>query len=467
MNNHQTDVVVIGSGPGGYVAAIRASQLGLKTICVERAEVGGICLNWGCIPTKALLKSAEMIHHIEHAKDFGIEVSDFSFEVSKIVDRSRKVADKMSKGVQFLFKKNKVQVVTGSGKIKTKNEVEVIDENGKVTDLISAKNIIIATGARPRMFPGIDVDFEKIITSKQAMIPKEKPESIIIMGAGAIGVEFGYFYNSIGSKVTIIEMMDRLLPIEDAEVSKELLKYYKKYGINVLTNTKVLSAKATSKGAEIKIQKKDGSEEILTADLALNAIGIQANIENIGLENVGIELERNFIKINQFMQTNVPNIYAIGDVAGAPWLAHKASAEAIEAAEHIAGHQVSGVDYNNIPGCTYCIPQVASVGITEEKAKEMGYEIKVGKFPFAASGKATAIGDNSGFTKVIFDAKYGEVLGVHMIGPDVTEMIAEAGLARAIGATGKSIYKTIHAHPTLSEAIMEASAAAYGEAVNI
>lgn len=467
MNNIQTDVVVIGSGPGGYVAAIRASQLGLKTICIERAEVGGICLNWGCIPTKALLKSAEMIHHIKDSSSYGIEVSAFSFDVAKIVDRSRKVADKMSKGVQFLFKKNKVQLVSGNGRIKSKNEVEVIDSTGNVTDLIQTKNIIIATGARPRMFPGIDVDFEKIITSKQAMSPKTKPESIIIMGAGAIGVEFAYFYNSVGTKVTIIEMMDRLLPIEDEEISKELQKYYKKYGINILTKTKVISAKATENGTEVKIQKEDGSEDTLTADLALNAIGIQANIENIGLENVGIELNRNFIKVNKFLQTNVPNIYAIGDVAGAPWLAHKASAEGIEAAEHIAGLEVHGIDYNNIPGCTYCIPQVASVGLTEKAAKEQGMELKIGKFPFSASGKATAIGDNSGFVKVIFDAKYGEVIGVHMIGPDVTELIAEAGLARSVGATGKSIFKTIHAHPTLSEAIMEAAASAYGEAVNI
>jgi dihydrolipoamide dehydrogenase len=408
-----------------------------------------------------------MIHHIKDSAAFGIDVKEFTYDVSKIVERSRKVADKMSKGVQFLFKKNKVQVVAGNASIKTKNEIEVTDKDGNITDTIQSKFIIIATGARPRMFPGIEVDFEKIITSKQAMTPKSKPESIIIMGAGAIGVEFAYFYSSVGTKVTIIEMMDRLLPIEDEEVSKELQKYYKKYGINVLTKTRVLSAKTNANGAEVKIQKEDGSEEILTADLALNAIGIQANIENIGLENVGIEFEKNFIKINKFLQTNVPNIYAIGDVAGAPWLAHKASAEGIEAAEHIAGHNVHGIDYNNIPGCTYCIPQVASVGITEAKAKELGYEIKVGKFPFAASGKATAIGDNSGFTKIIFDAKYGEVLGVHMIGPDVTELIAEAGLARSIGATGKSIFKTIHAHPTLSEAFMEAAASAYGEAVNI
>ncbi len=467
MNQHQADLVVIGSGPGGYVAAIRATQLGLKTICIEKAELGGICLNWGCIPTKALLKSAEIIHHIKESTNFGIKVNDFSFELKDIVARSRKVADKMSKGVQFLFKKNKVQTLVGHGVIKNPNSVVVNDQNGNPTDIIETKYIMIATGARPRMFPGIEVDHQVIITSREAMTLDTKPETMIVMGAGAIGVEFAYYYSSVGTKVTIIEMMDRLLPVEDEEVSKELLKHYKKYGIDVLTNTRVVSAKVVNGKAEVTIQDKDGKEKVLTSDIALNAIGIQANIENIGLENVGIELERNFIKINKFMQTNVSNIYAIGDVAGAPWLAHKASAEGIEAAEHIAGHKINGIDYNNIPGCTYCIPQVASVGLTEAKAKELGYELKIGKFPFAASGKATAIGDNSGFVKVIFDAKYGEVLGVHMIGPDVTELIAEAGLARSIGATGKSIMKTIHAHPTLSEAIMEAAANAYGEAVNI
>lgn len=467
MNQHQADLVVIGSGPGGYVAAIRATQLGLKTICIEKAELGGICLNWGCIPTKALLKSAEMIHHIKESANFGIKVNDYSFDVKDIVTRSRKVADKMSKGVQFLFKKNKIQTILGHGTIKNANSVEVVDKDGTPTDTIQTKYIMIATGARPRMFSGIEVDRKAIITSREAMTLDTKPDSLIVMGAGAIGVEFAYYYSSLGTKVTIIEMMDRLLPIEDEEISKELLKYYKKYGIEVLTNTKVVSAKVVDGKAEVTIQDKEGKEKSLTSDIALNAIGIQANIENIGLENVGIELEKNFIKINKHMQTNIPNIYAIGDVAGAPWLAHKASAEGIEAAEHIAGHNVQGIDYNNIPGCTYCIPQVASVGLTEAKAKELGYELKIGKFPFAASGKATAIGDNSGFVKVILDAKYGEVLGVHMIGPDVTELIAEAGLARSIGATGKSIIKTIHAHPTLSEAFMEAMASAYGEAVNI
>jgi dihydrolipoamide dehydrogenase len=344
--------------------------------------------------------------------------------------------------------------------------VEVQDKSGAVTDTISCKNIIVATGARPRMFPGIDVDRERVITSHEAMVQKEIPKAMIVMGAGAIGVEFAYFFNAFGTKVTIIEMQKNILPIEDVEVSKELEKHYKKYGVEMLTETRVLSAKTVGKGVEVKIQKKDGSEETLKADLALNAIGIQANIENIGLEAAGVATERGFIKIDKFLRTNVAGIYAIGDVAGAPWLAHKASAEGITVAEVIAGHHTDGVDYNNIPGCTYCNPQVASIGLTEEKAKAAGYEIKVGKFPFTAAGKAHAIGEAKGFVKLIFDAKYGELLGAHMIGPDVTEMIAEMGLARSLEATGPAIFKTMHAHPTLSEAVMEAAAAAYGEAVN-
>lgn len=467
MNNHDADVVVIGSGPGGYVAAIRAAQLGLKTICVERSELGGICLNWGCIPTKALLKSAEMINHFKEAEAYGLNPVNTSFDIQKIVDRSRKVADKMSKGIQFLFKKYKVQLVVGNGTIKTPTQVEVRDNDGNLTDSINAKNIIIATGARPRMFPGIEVDRKSIITSREAMIPDKTPESIIIMGAGAIGVEFAYFYNALGTKVTIVEMMDRILPIEDEEISKELGRIYKKYGITILTKTKVISATAKKKGVEVKVQKDDGTETTLTGDLALNAIGIQGNIENIGLENIGIDLQKGFIKVNNHLQTNIPNVFAIGDVAGAPWLAHKASAEGIEAAEFIAGHNTNGIDYNNIPGNTYCIPQVASVGLTEAKAKEQGYTVKIGKFPFTASGKATAIGETNGFVKVIIDEKYGEILGVHMIGPDVTELIGEATLARSVDATGKALFKTIHAHPTLSEALMEATAMAYNEAVNI
>ncbi len=466
MAQHQCDLVVIGAGPGGYVAAIRASQLGLKTICVEAEHLGGICLNWGCIPTKALIKNAEYMHFLNHAGDFGFNVKGVDVDFSKVVQRSRGVADQMSKGIAFLFKKYKVQSVMGFGVIKAPGSVEVKDKSGAVTDTISCKNIIVATGARPRMFPGIDVDRERVITSHEAMVQKEIPKAMIVMGAGAIGVEFAYFFNAFGTKVTIIEMQKNILPIEDVEVSKELEKHYKKYGVEMLTETRVLSAKTVGKGVEVKIQKKDGSEETLKADLALNAIGIQANIENIGLEAVGVATERGFIKIDKFLRTNVAGIYAIGDVAGAPWLAHKASAEGITVAEVIAGHHTDGVDYNNIPGCTYCNPQVASIGLTEEKAKAAGHEIKVGKFPFTAAGKAHAIGEAKGFVKLIFDAKYGELLGAHMIGPDVTEMIAEMGLARSLEATGPAIFKTMHAHPTLSEAVMEAAAAAYGEAVN-
>jgi dihydrolipoamide dehydrogenase len=466
MAQHQADVVVIGSGPGGYVAAIRASQLGLKAVCVEAEHLGGICLNWGCIPTKALIKNAEYMHFLNHADEFGFGVKGVDVDFTKVVQRSRGVADQMSKGIAFLFKKYKVQSVMGFGVIKNPGMVEVKDKSGAVTDTITTKNIIVATGARPRMFPGIDVDRERVITSHEAMVQKEIPKSLIVMGAGAIGVEFSYFYNAFGTKVTIIEMMPNILPIEDIEVSKELEKHFKKYGIELLTETRVLSAKKAGKGVEVVIQKKDGSQETLKADLALNAIGIQGNIENIGLEQNGVQIERGFIKVDKHLRTNVPNIYAIGDIAGPPWLAHKASAEGIAAAEVIAGHHTSGVDYSNVPGCTYCQPQVASIGLTEAKAKAAGYEVKVGKFPFTAAGKAHAIGEAKGFVKMVFDAKYGELLGAHMIGPEVTELIAEMGLARALEATGPTIFKTMHAHPTLSEAIMEAAATAYGEAVN-
>jgi dihydrolipoamide dehydrogenase len=467
MNNYNCDLVVIGSGPGGYVAAIRAAQLGLNTICVEREDLGGICLNWGCIPTKALLKSAEYMEFLHHASDFGLEVKEPGYNFPKVISRSRDVANKMSNGIGFLFKKYKVQSVKGFGSIKAVGAVEVKDADGNLTDTITCKNIIIATGGRARMFPGIEVDHKKVITYREALVQPEVPKIMLIMGAGAIGVEFAYFFNAFGAKVTIIEMLDRLLPIEDADISNELGRHYKKAGINVLTNTKVISAKTVDGGVEIKIQKKDGKEEALTADLALNAIGISPNTENIGLEALGIEQNRGYIKVDKHMKTNIDGIYAIGDVAGAPWLAHKASAEGIVAAEIIAGHTNEGIDYKNIPGCTYCQPQVASIGMTEAKAKEAGYELKIGKFPFTASGKAWGIGEAKGFVKIIFDAKYGEVLGAHMIGPDVTELIGEIGLARALEATGKTIFKTIHAHPTLSEAVMEAAAAAFGDAVNI
>ena len=467
MNTHTFDLVVIGSGPGGYVAAIRAAQLGLKVACVERDRLGGVCLNWGCIPSKSLLKNAEYMNFLKHADEYGFGVKNLEVDFTKVISRSRGVADRMSGGVAFLFKKNKITQIKGWGSIKTNTTVEVKDEKGAVTDLITAKTIMVATGARPRMIPGIEVDREYVLTSTEAMLQQKTPKSLIVMGAGAIGIEFAYFYQSFGTAVTVIEMQDRILPVEDDDVCKELRKTFERDGMKILTETKVMSAKKKGKGVEVIVERKDGTKETLTADLALNAIGVQGNIENIGLENVGITVERGWIKVDKYLRTNVPNIYAIGDVAGAPWLAHKASAEGVVAAEHIAGHHTDGVDYNNIPGCTYCQPQVASVGLTEKKAKEAGYEVKVGKFPFTANGKAHGIGKAQGFVKLVFDAKYGEVLGAHLIGPDVTEMIGELGIARALGATGPAIFKTVHAHPTLSEAIMESAALAYDECVNL
>lgn len=466
MNTHQCDVVVIGSGPGGYVAAIRASQLGLRTICVEQDRLGGVCLNWGCIPTKALLKNAEYMHFLQHSKDFGIAIEKFQINFPQVIKRSRDVADRMSNGVAFLFKKYKVQHIQGFGVVKSPAQVDVLDESGTVTDRIETKHIIVATGARPRVIPGIEVDRHRILTSKEALLLEEIPESIIIMGAGAIGVEFAYYFNAFGSQVTIIEMMDRILPIEDEEISKELSRHFRKYGIRMLTGTKVVSAKSTGNGVEVVVQKQDGTQETLTAAYGLNAIGVQGNVENIGLETVGVTVERNQIVVDEYMRTNVPGIYAIGDVAKAPWLAHKASAEGILCVEYIAGKKVHPINYQNIPACTYCQPQVASVGLTEAQAKEAGYSVRIGKFPYTANGKAHGIGEARGFVKLVFDEKYGELLGAHMIGPEVTEMIAELTLARNLEATGETIIKTIHPHPTLSEAIMEAAAEAYGESVN-
>ena len=467
MNQHTFDLVVIGSGPGGYVAAIRAAQLGLTVACVERDKLGGVCLNWGCIPSKSLLKNAEYMNFLKHADDYGFGLKDIAVDFPKVIARSRGVADKMSNGVSFLFKKHKVTLIKGWGTIKTATTIEVADEKGVITDNITSKNIMIATGARPRQIPGIDVDREFILTSTEAMLQQKTPKSLIVMGAGAIGIEFAYFYQSFGTAVTVVEMLDRVLPVEDEDISKELRKTLERDGMKIITESKVISAKKKGKGVEVVIEKKDGTKETLTADLGLNAIGVQGNIENIGLENVGVALERGWITVDKYCRTNVPNIYAIGDVAGAPWLAHKASAEGLVAAEHIAGHHTDGVDSSNIPGCPYCQPQVASIGRNEKKAKEAGYEIKVGKFPFTANGKAHGIGKAQGFVKLIFDATYGEILGAHMIGPDVTELIAEIGIARALGATGPTIFKTIHAHPTLSEAIMESAALAYGECVNL
>ncbi len=466
MANLDCDIAVIGSGPGGYVAAIRASQLGLKTICIEKGDLGGVCLNIGCIPTKALLKSAEYANFLKHSNEFGFSINNVETDYNQVIERSRKVSAQMSGGVKQLFKKNKVQEVKGWGKINKAKSIDVYDEAGNITDTINAKNIIIATGARPRVLPGIEVDKKRVITSTQALLGRELPKSIIIMGAGAIGVEFAYFFNSFGANVTIVEFLDRILPIEDADISKELERNFRKYGIAIKTKSKVVSAVAKGDGVEVVIEN-NGKTEVLNADFALNAIGIQPNTENIGLEEVGVITERGFIKVDEHCRTNIENVFAIGDVAGAPWLAHKASAEAISTVEFIAGHHNNGVDYNNIPGCTYCNPQVASVGLTEEKAKAAGYELKIGKFPFMASGKAHGIGEAKGFVKLVIDAKYGEILGAHLIGPDVTELIGEVTFARQVEADAKSLFKTIHAHPTLSEAIMEAAAQAYGEAVNI
>ncbi|MFN4110726.1 MAG: dihydrolipoyl dehydrogenase [Ignavibacteria bacterium] len=466
MSEQIYDIAVLGGGPGGYVTAIRSAQLKFKTAIIEKDKLGGICLNWGCIPTKALLKNAEVIHTIKKASEYGINIKEFSFDFAKIIKRSRDVSTRIVKGVEFLMRKNKIDKYDGFGKLIDENTIEVTDASGNKS-LVKAKNIIIATGARPRQIPGIEIDRKSIITSSEAMILERQPKDMIIIGAGAIGVEFAYFYNELGTKVTLIEMMPQILPVEDEEVSKTLEKEFVKNGIRILTSTKVLSAKTTSKGVEVKVDA-NGKEETLTAEIALVAIGVQGNIENIGLEQVGVKTEKSFILVNkETYQTNVSGIYAIGDVNGPPWLAHVASAEGIACVEKIAGLHHPGVDYSNIPGCTYCQPQVASIGLTEKKARELGYEIKVGKYPFRSHGKSLAVGENIGFVKLIFDAKYGEILGAHIIGENATELIAELGLAKSLEAVGESIFKTVHAHPTLSEAIMEAAADAYGEAIHL
>lgn len=459
------DVIVVGSGPGGYVAAIRASQLGLKTAIVEKSELGGICLNWGCIPTKALLKSAQVFEYMNHAEEYGITVKDAKPDFDAIVKRSRGSADQMSKGVQFLMKKNKIDVVEGYGTLKPGKKVSVKAADGK-TQEIAGKHIIIATGGRSRELPNLKQDGKKVIGYREAMVLPKLPKSLIVVGAGAIGVEFAYFYNALGTEVTIVEYMDRLVPVEDQEVSRELERQFKKAGIKTLTKTSVekLDTKGTGVTATVKTAK--GTEE-LKADIVLSAVGVAANIENIGLEAVGIKTENGKIKVDPYYKTNVEGYYAIGDVVAGQALAHVASAEGITCVEKIAGQSPEPIDYNNIPGCTYCSPEIASVGYTEEKAKEAGYELKVGKFPFTASGKATAAGARYGFVKVIFDAKYGEFLGAHMIGANVTELIAEVVVARKLETTGHEIIKSVHPHPTMSEAIMEAAAAAYDEVIHL
>ncbi len=467
MAEQSYDVVVIGSGPGGYIAAIRASQLGKKAAVIENDRLGGVCLNWGCIPTKALLKNAEYSHFMNEAGEWGFNVKGVDVDFGKVVERSRGVADANSNGVSFLMKKNKIDVYMGLGHIVDRNTIEVRDEKGKATETLKAKTMIVATGASPRILPGIEVDYEKVITSKEALTPKKLPKSMVIIGAGAIGAEFAYFYNAFGTDVTIVEYMKHMLPVEDEDASKEVARAFKKQGIKVMTGRKVVSAKAAGDGVEVVIEDDKGKQETLTADIALNAVGVVGNIEGFGLQELGIEIEKGHIKVDEWMRTNVEGVYAIGDVVGAPWLAHVASMEGVVAAEHLAGHAEQPMDYSNIPGCTYCQPQVASVGLTEKAAKEAGYEIKVGKFPFKASGKARAIGHTDGFVKVIIDAKYGEILGGHIVGSEATEMIAEIGLGRAAEATGVTLHRTVHAHPTLSEAVMEAAADAYGEALNM
>jgi dihydrolipoyl dehydrogenase len=454
------DIIVLGSGPGGYVTAIRASQLGFKTAVVEKESLGGVCLNWGCIPTKALLKSAQVFEYLKHAEDYGLTVKDADKDFGAVVKRSRGVADGMSKGVQFLMKKNKIDVINGYGKIKPGKKVDVDGTE------YSADHIIIATGARSRELPSLPQDGKKVIGYREAMSLDKQPKKMIVVGSGAIGVEFAYFYNALGTEVTIVEYMPKIVPVEDDDVSKQLERSFKKSGINVMTSAEVTSVDTSGKGVKATVKTKKG-EEVLEADIVLSAVGIKSNIENIGLEDVGIVTDRDKILVNDYYQTNIPGYYAIGDVTPGQALAHVASAEGILCVEKIAGQHVEALDYGNIPGCTYCSPEIASVGLTEAQAKEQGYDIKVGNFPFSASGKASASGAKDGFVKVIFDVKYGEWLGCHMIGAGVTDMIAEAVLGRKLETTGHEVLKAVHPHPTMSEAVMEAVAAAYGEVIHL
>ncbi len=459
------DIIIVGSGPGGYVTAIRASQLGFKTAIVEKESLGGVCLNWGCIPTKALLKSAQVYDYLKHVDQYGLKAESIDKDFTAVVTRSRNIANGMSKGVQFLMKKNKIDIIDGFGKVNTGKKVAVTSNDGTVTDY-SADHIIIATGARSRELPNLPQDGEKVIGYRKAMTLASQPSSMIVVGSGAIGVEFAHFYNAMGTKVTIVEYLPNLVPLEDKDVSKQFERSFKKAGIKVMTNASVESVDTSGKGVKATVKTKKG-EEILEADIVLSAVGIKTNIENIGLEDVGIITDRDKILVNDWYQTNIPGYYAIGDVVPGPALAHVASAEGITCVEKIAGLHSEAIDYGNIPGCTYASPEIASVGLTEDQAKEQGFELKVGKFPFSASGKATAAGTPDGFVKVIFDAKYGEWLGCHMIGAGVTDMIAEAVLGRKLETTGHEVLKTIHPHPTMSEAVMEAVADAYGEVIHL
>lgn len=459
------DLIVVGSGPGGYVAAIRASQLGMKTAIIEKESLGGICLNWGCIPTKALLKSAQVFEYLNHAGDFGITVKDAKADFGAIVKRSRGVADGMSKGVQFLMKKNKIDVINGTGKLLPAGKVEVTDDKGK-KQTVEGKSIIIATGARSRVLPSMPQDGKKIIGYREALTLPKQPKKMVIVGSGAIGSEFAYFYQALGTEVTLIEYMPNILPVEDVDVSKAATKAFKKMGMNVMTESEVTAVDTKGTGCKVTVKTKKGEEKI-DCDIVLSAVGIVANIEDIGLEELGIATDKGKILVNDYYETNIPGVFAIGDCTPGQALAHVASAEGIICVEKLAGHSPEPLDYGNIPGCTYCSPEVASVGMTEAAAVEAGHEIKVGKFPFSASGKASAAGHNDGFVKLIFDAKYGELLGGHMIGYNVTEMIAELVAVRKLETTGHELIKTVHPHPTMSEAVMEAAAAAYDEVIHL
>jgi len=459
------DAIVIGSGPGGYVAAIRAAQLGMKTAVVEKEELGGVCLNWGCIPTKALIKSAEVMDYLHHAEDYGLLVSKPGHDFAKVIERSRGAAATMNKGVGFLLRKNKVDVLEGHGKLSPDKKVIVTDQDGKNTSY-EAKHVILATGSRARSLPNMPIDNDKIVGYRQAMVLPQQPKSMIVAGSGAIGMEFAYFYSTMGTEVTIVEYLDRVLPREDEEVSNQMARIYKKRGVKIMTGTEVTGVDTSGQGVVATVKTKKG-EEKLEADLLLSAVGVVANLEELGLGNLGIKTDRGKVLVDEFYRTNVPGIYAIGDMTPGPALAHMASHEAIHCVEKIAGLDVVPIDYGNIPSCTYCLPEVASVGMTEAEAKEKGYELKVGKFPFSASGKATAAGKKDGFVKLIFDAKYGELLGAHMIGDHVTDMIAEIVMARKLETTGHELIGGVHPHPTMSEAVMEAAAAAYGEVVHL
>ena len=466
MATKNYDVAVIGGGPGGYVAAIRASQLGLKSAVIEKERLGGLCLNWGCIPSKALLRSAEVYRMFQHAEEYGLSAENVKFDPKKIVKRSRAAADRLSKGVEFLMRKNKIDYLAGSGRITKKNTIE-ISQNGKAAEAINAKHIIVATGGFTRSLPGVEIDKKKVISSREALVLEELPKSLIIIGGGPIGVEFAYFYNAFGVKCTIVEMLPQILPFEDSEIVDILQKSFKKSGIEILTDTKVESVKTSAKGVTVTVGQKAGGSKELNGDITLMAVGFGGLTTGLGLEELSVKIEKSFIKVNEKYQTNVESIYAIGDVIGPPLLAHVASAEGICCAENIAGKSPKPVDYSNFPSCTYCQPQVASIGMTEQKAREGSREIKVGKFPFRVLGKSIAMGETEGMVKLVFDAKYGELLGAHIIGNEATDMIAELGLAKTLETTPKEIFHTMHAHPTLTEAVMEAAADALGEAIHI